>query len=125
MRFDKLSARSELMIFLGYDGSNYRFMRHQAGNVIFVSPHAIFDETFFPKCPNLKPSENVQERLEKESRSLSHSECDDVEGQNDLDLFSPSHPLNLLRVLHPLRHSHHKYNLLIIRLHPMCLGPLV
>jgi hypothetical protein len=94
IRKNKLSACSELMIFLGYDGLNYRFMRHQAGNVIFVSPHAIFDEAFFPKCPNSKPSDNVQEHLEKESRSPSHSECGDVEGQNDLGLFSPSHPLN-------------------------------
>jgi hypothetical protein len=94
IRKNELLARSELMKFLGYDSSNYWFMRHQAGNIIPVSPHAIFNETFFPKCPNSKPSENVQEHLEKESRSPSSTEGDDIEGQNNLDLFSPSHPLN-------------------------------
>jgi hypothetical protein len=52
---NKLSAHSELTIFLGYDASNYQFMRHLNGNVVFVSPHAIFDETYFPRCTSSKP----------------------------------------------------------------------
>jgi len=47
---DKLSPRSELMIFLGYAGANYNFMRHQKGNIIYTAKTAIFDEGWYPKC---------------------------------------------------------------------------
>ena len=53
MRKNKLSSNTELMIFLGYENEkNYVFMRHTQGNVVHMSPNAVFNETFFPKCPN-------------------------------------------------------------------------
>jgi hypothetical protein len=51
MRPNKLSTKAELMIFVGYDSEkNYVFIRHTQWNQQYVSPTAIFDETFFPKC---------------------------------------------------------------------------
>ncbi|KAJ3552813.1 hypothetical protein NP233_g12787 [Leucocoprinus birnbaumii] len=70
MRKNKLSPRSELMIFLGYDSDkNYIFMRHTQGNVVFVSPHAIFDEDHFVKCPDSKPSIDLR-RSENQHRDV-------------------------------------------------------
>jgi len=47
---NKLSAKSELMIFVGYDSKkNYIFIRHTRGNAQFISPTATFDETLFPR----------------------------------------------------------------------------
>src|SRR6267154_3974877 len=34
VRANKLSPHSELMIFIGYDGASYKFIRHNQGNVI-------------------------------------------------------------------------------------------
>jgi hypothetical protein len=48
IRKNKLSACSELMVFLGFEGPNYKFMR-LPNNMLFVSPQAIFNETHFPK----------------------------------------------------------------------------
>ncbi|KAF9439381.1 hypothetical protein P691DRAFT_621448, partial [Macrolepiota fuliginosa MF-IS2] len=48
-RDNKLAPCSKPMIFLGYEGSGYKFMRHLKGNVIFRSPTAIFQEDWFPK----------------------------------------------------------------------------
>ena len=49
-RHNKLSLKSELMVFLreteGMKG--YRFMR--SGNVIFHAAQALFDEEFYPRC---------------------------------------------------------------------------
>jgi hypothetical protein len=90
IRKNKLSARSELMLFLGYDGSNYQFMRHLNGNVVFVSPHAIFDETYFPKCPSSKPT-NLEKQINEETTR--HSSPDKPNDAIDLDdLFGPSYP---------------------------------
>jgi hypothetical protein len=54
---NKLFACSELMVFLSFDGPNYKFMR-LPNNMLFVSPQAVFNETHFPKCPMLKPSKD-------------------------------------------------------------------
>jgi hypothetical protein len=78
------------MLFLGYDGSNYQFMRHLNGNVVFVSPHAIFDETYFPKCPSSKPT-NLEKQINEEITR--HSSPDEPNDAIDLDdLFGPSYP---------------------------------
>jgi hypothetical protein len=69
IRKNKLSACSELMIFLGFDGSNYKFMR-LPNNVLFVSPQAVFDEAYFPKCPMLKPSSDIRKRIEENAPRL-------------------------------------------------------
>jgi len=50
IRPNKLSAKSELMIFVGYDSEkNFIFIRHTRGNAQFISPTAKFDETYFPR----------------------------------------------------------------------------
>jgi hypothetical protein len=51
VRKNKLSAKAELMIFIGFtDGmKGYKFMR-LPNNVIFHGSTAVFDETMFPKC---------------------------------------------------------------------------
>jgi hypothetical protein len=64
IRKNKLSACSELMVFLGFDRLNYKFMR-LPNNVLFVLPQAIFNETHFPKCPTLKPSSDIRKRIDE------------------------------------------------------------
>ena len=51
VRKNKLSPRSELMVYLGVgDGNhNHKFMR-MPNNVIFTAAQALFDEHMFPKC---------------------------------------------------------------------------
>jgi len=55
-RPNKLAPKSEAMIFIGYDvGSKaYKFFR-PTRQTIYISPHAIFDETWFPKCSKETP----------------------------------------------------------------------
>ena len=55
-RANKLAPKSELMLFLGYrfgHESNMMFMC-SPNNVLFYGATALFDETMFPKCENLK-----------------------------------------------------------------------
>jgi len=55
-RKNKLSPKSELMIFLGYrfgHEANMIFM-HAPNNVLFYGATALFDETMFPKCHTKK-----------------------------------------------------------------------
>ena len=54
MQSNNLSPRSELMTFIGLsEGTKgYIFMR-SPNNVIFTAIQALFDETLFPKCPNM------------------------------------------------------------------------
>ena len=49
-RHNKLSPKSELMVFIGETEGmkGYRFMR--SGNVIFHTAQALFDEEFYPRC---------------------------------------------------------------------------
>ena len=51
---NNLSPRSELMTFIGLsEGTKgYIFMR-SPNNIIFTAIQALFDETLFPKCPNM------------------------------------------------------------------------
>ena len=51
---NKLSPKSELMTFIGYpQGINgYLFMR-SPNNVLFTAVQALFNETLYPKCPNM------------------------------------------------------------------------
>ena len=48
---NKLSPKSELMVYLGVGAGNhnYKFM-HMPNNVIFTAVQALFDEHMFPKC---------------------------------------------------------------------------
>jgi len=50
VRANKLTPRSELMIFIEYEGNGYRFIHHTQENAIFRSTQAIFDEGHFPRC---------------------------------------------------------------------------
>ena len=52
VRTNKLSPKSELMVYIGVapGGHGFRFMR-SPNNIIFTSAHALFDEKMFPKCP--------------------------------------------------------------------------
>ena len=51
---NNLSPRSELMTFIGLsEGTKgYIFMR-SPNNIVFTAIQALFDETLFPKCPNM------------------------------------------------------------------------
>ena len=51
---NKLNPKSELMTFLSYPQGTkgYLFMRG-ANNVLFTAVQALFDETLFPKCPDM------------------------------------------------------------------------
>ena len=52
---NKLNPKSELMTFLDYpqDIKGYLFMRGP-NNVLFTAVQALFDETLFPKCPDMR-----------------------------------------------------------------------
>jgi hypothetical protein len=54
-RQDKLSPKSEEMIFIGYESNTkgYRFWSKERRRV-FISTNAIFDEIFFPYCSRNK-----------------------------------------------------------------------
>ncbi|KAF7773627.1 hypothetical protein Agabi119p4_5794 [Agaricus bisporus var. burnettii] len=93
IRKNKLSSRSELMIFLGYQGPNYQFMRHQNGNVIFVSPTALFDETFLPKCDKSKPG-NLERRLSNTPSRSNSSESENSRNGGEVDFNLDPNSLN-------------------------------
>ena len=54
VRANKLNPKSELMTFLGYPQGTkgYLFMRGP-NNMLFTAVQALFDETLFPKCPDM------------------------------------------------------------------------
>jgi len=56
---NKLTPRSELMIFIRYEDNSYRFIRHIQGNVIFCSTQAIFDKGHFSRCSSSHPREQT------------------------------------------------------------------
>ena len=51
---NKLNPKSKLMTFLGYSQGTkgYLFMRGP-NNVLFTAVQALFNETLFPKCPDM------------------------------------------------------------------------
>ena len=55
VRVNKLAPKLELMMFISYsDGiKRYLFMR-SPNNVVFTAVKALFDETMFPKCPEMQ-----------------------------------------------------------------------
>ena len=55
VRVNKLAPKSELMTFIGYaDGiKGYLWMR-SPNNIVFTTVKALFDETMFPKCPEMQ-----------------------------------------------------------------------
>ena len=55
IRANKLAPKSELMTFLGYPEGvkGFLFMR-SPNNTLFTSATALFDESVFPKCPDMR-----------------------------------------------------------------------
>ena len=55
VRHNKLNPKSELMTFIGYPQGvkGYLFMR-SPNNVLFTAVQALFNETLFPKCPDMR-----------------------------------------------------------------------
>jgi hypothetical protein len=55
VRHNKLNPKSELMTFIGYPQGikGYLFMR-SPNNVLFTAVQALFDETLYPKCPDMR-----------------------------------------------------------------------
>lgn len=70
---NRLSPKSELMIFLGWipDCKDYLFMCHQKANVLFISLTAIFDKQYFPKCSGKKYEEQQSLRPSRQGTSAS------------------------------------------------------
>ncbi|KAF7760390.1 hypothetical protein Agabi119p4_11066 [Agaricus bisporus var. burnettii] len=81
------------MIFLGYQGPNYQFMRHQSGNVVFVSPTALFDEAFLPKCDKSKPG-NLERRLSNAPSRSNSSESENSRNGGEVDFNLDPNSLN-------------------------------
>jgi len=90
---NKLTLRSELMIFIGYKDNGYRFIYHTQGNVIFRSTQAIFDEGHFPRCPSSYPREQMPPgRLTPEVESLVPGPFGVDESAPTPFLPTPAHP---------------------------------
>jgi hypothetical protein len=54
VRSNNLSPRSELMTFIGLvEGNKGYILMRSPNNVVFTAIQALFDETLFPKCPNM------------------------------------------------------------------------
>jgi hypothetical protein len=117
-RKDKLAPKSELMVYLGIapdniiKGVNCIFMR-SPNNVIFTSPHVLFDETCFPKCSSSK----AQPAAKKAPTLSSHPEDIHIPDDPIDDNFAPSAPLRLPDLL--LRFLPHQRN---SREHLVCLS---
>jgi len=89
----KLTPRSELMIFIGYEDNGYRFIHHTQGNVIFHSTQAIFDEGHFPRCPSSHPREQTPPgRLIPEIESLAPGPFGVDKPAPTLFPLTPAHP---------------------------------
>ena len=68
---NKLTLRSELIIFIGYEDNGYKFIYYTQENVIFHFTQAIFDEGYFPRCPSSHSREQIpSDRLTPEIESL-------------------------------------------------------
>ena len=55
VRTNKLNPKSELMMFIGYPAGTkgYLFMS-SLNNVLYTAVQALFDETLYPKCPDMR-----------------------------------------------------------------------
>ncbi|KAL7280536.1 hypothetical protein ACG7TL_005473 [Trametes sanguinea] len=96
IRPNKLSPKSELMVYIGVapGGHGFRFMR-SPNNVIFTSAYALFDKMMFPKCPTNQRQRTS--RLEDEpEENPSNQESSIPSGNDDDDEDQPP--------LHPPQH---------------------
>ena len=90
---NKLTLRSELMIFIGYEDNGYRFICHTQGNIIFCYIQAIFDEEHFTKCPSSHPREQMPpSRLTPEIESSAPRPFGVDESAPTSFLPTPAHP---------------------------------
>ena len=84
IRTNTLSPISELMTFISYsDGTKgYIFMR-SPNNVVFTAIQALFDETLYPKCPNMRHSGYTPVGLTPDDHQGEHNNPPDNEnGEN-------------------------------------------
>ena len=94
-RKDKLSPKSEVMTFIGYEQGTkgYRFWSQTRMRVV-ISQNAVFDECFFPHCPkeiqNKPPSNQDLERQQRPDDSS--DEDDDDNGHPGLPPQTDSQP---------------------------------
>jgi hypothetical protein len=90
VRSNNLSPRSELMTFIGLvEGiKGYIFMR-SPNNIVFTAIQALFDETLFPKCPNMHCLGYVPVGLTPDDLQDEHNGPPDNENGDDGDKFSP------------------------------------
>ena len=52
---NKLNPKSELMMFIGYPtGTKGYFFMRSLNNVLYTAVQALFDETLYPKCPDMR-----------------------------------------------------------------------
>ena len=108
VRKNKLSPKSELMIFLGFKPGmkGYRFM-HLPNNVIFMGATALFDEKLFSKCdkpsipglsdfPDILPDESLNDHVSDDSSdsNSNHSEEDDDDSQLPVERSRSSKGIN-------------------------------
>jgi len=94
IQVNKLAPRSEMMIFLGYPEGikGYLFMR-LPNNVLFMVATAMFDETYFPKCPDAKLPHGPTQTGEEPDPSNNDGNVPN-EGDDDDDIFCPPTPPN-------------------------------
>ena len=61
IRANKLTPKSELMIYLGNAPAGYGFMfMRSPNNVLFYATHCVFDEILFPRCPKQGQPSNTR-----------------------------------------------------------------
>jgi transposase InsO family protein len=82
VRTNKMSPKSELMIYLGNHpgGKGWIFMRGP-NNIVFSAAQATFDESLFPRCPHAVPRKTTRLQL---PAPINPSTC-----QNDKDCQCP------------------------------------
>ena len=87
VRPNKLSPKSELMIYLGVaEGvKGYKFMRLPK-NIIFTGATAVFDEEMFPKCPDQKRRTTTHLG---QDRNSADNEPQDIPSEVDDDDIAP------------------------------------
>jgi hypothetical protein len=90
-RVNKMSPRSELMTYLGYESGTkgYLFMRPSGST--FIGTQAIFDETLFPRCGNV-PAPSITDLGDfPPEEPEDHNHSDGTDGNED-DQSLPTDP---------------------------------
>ena len=93
---NKMSLKSELMIYLGIvSGENRNLFICLLGNIVFISAHTDFDEKSFPCCKDTKQQNWILPDPKQSPLSQSLSELDDDDNlPHYLPPKSPQHRRN-------------------------------